>query len=202
VKTWEAITEHASTCLIDESVQYCYYPNPDQKSGVVFNVVGKLKGLLRESRYVSVDGLSDVEKANAHKLVMCAFQHGKKLTPYNNENSFMKTCPPFSGSIGMNNPNECIYEPQVNLNTYDYARPGISPHANIPSISCVGESSRADYGHFDNNAGMDFKELLGDPGLGSDYPIYSPENAHHHFDDAMQLQYPNIISNHQSKNPN
>lgn len=201
-KTWKAITDHASTCLIDESVQFCYYSSPEQKYGVVFNVVGKLKGLLRESQYVPVDGLSDVEKVNANKMVTCAFQNEKKLTPYNDKSSLMKTCPPFSGSLGVENPDECIYEPQVTLNTSDYAMPGTSPHANIPSISYVGEPSRPDHGHFPSDASMDFlKELLSDPGQVSDHPIYSPEAAHHHFDDAMMVQYPNIISNHQSMNP-
>lgn len=137
---------------------------------------------------------------NARKLVMCAFQIGKELTPYNNENCFMKTCPPFSGSLSLKNPNECIYEPQVNLDTCDYARPGTSPHVNIPSTSCVGEPSRPDHGHF-HSASMDFyEELLSDPGIVFDYPIFSPETAHHQFDDAMLLQIPNIMSNHQSKN--
>lgn len=59
------MTEHANTCLIDESLQFCYYPNAEQKNGVIFNVVGKLKGLLRESQYVPVGELSDVEKVQS-----------------------------------------------------------------------------------------------------------------------------------------
>lgn len=118
-------------------------------------------------------------------MVICAFQNGKKLIPYSDESSFMKTYPPFSGSLGLENPNECILESR----------------ANVPSISCIGESSRLDHGQFHSDASMDFyEELLRDPGLGSDYPIYSPETDHH-FDDAMLLQFPNILSNHQSKNP-
>ncbi|KAL8118290.1 calmodulin-binding protein 60 A-like [Apium graveolens] len=198
-KTWETITKHASTCLIDESVQFCYYSNPEHRYGVIFNVVGKLKGVLRQSQYVPVDVLSAIEKVDAHKLVKCAFQNGKELTPYNVENSFMKTRPPFSGSLGLENPSECTYESLVTPNTSVYARHDTSTHANIPSISCVGESSRPYLGHFHSDASMDFyEELLRDPGLGFDDPIYSPETAHH---DAMLLQYPNIISNYQSEIP-
>lgn len=132
---------------------------------------------------------------------MCAFKNGEKLTPYNDENSFLKTCPPFSGPLRLENPNECIHEPQVNLNSHDYAQPGASPYANIPSISCAGESSTPDHGQFHYDASVDhFEECVRFPGQSFDYPINSPENAHHHLDEGM-LQRIYSISNHQSKNP-
>ncbi|WOH10520.1 hypothetical protein DCAR_0729989 [Daucus carota subsp. sativus] len=182
-KTWDAITEHARTCLIDETVRYCYHPDPEHTHGVVFNVVGELKGILRESQSVPVDRLSDLEKTNARKLVMRAFQRGE-LTPYNDDNSFIKTSPPFSGSLGQKNPNE---------NTDDYAQPaGTLPQANIPSISCVAESSRPDQGRIRSDGSMDFLQVL------LNYPMYSPESAHHHSNDTM---LPPLISNHQCQTP-
>lgn len=54
-------------------MQFYYYSNPEHKDGVVFDVVGKLKGLLRESQFVSVDGLSDVEKVQSPSLDILLF---------------------------------------------------------------------------------------------------------------------------------
>lgn len=54
-------------------MRFCYFPNPEQKYGVVFNVVGKLKGLLRENQYVPVDRLSDLEKVQSPSLDILNF---------------------------------------------------------------------------------------------------------------------------------
>lgn len=60
---WEVITDHARTCMIDEGLYLYYYPSSQQKTGVVFNVVGQVKGLVRESLYFPTDLLSEKEKA-------------------------------------------------------------------------------------------------------------------------------------------
>lgn len=50
--------------MIDDVVVHLYYyPNSQQKMGVVFNVVGQVKGLVKESQYVLIDNLSEKEKA-------------------------------------------------------------------------------------------------------------------------------------------
>lgn len=46
-------------------MRYCYHTDPEHTHGVVFNVVGELKGILRESQSVPVDRLSDLEKVQS-----------------------------------------------------------------------------------------------------------------------------------------
>lgn len=62
-KIWEEITDHAKTCLIDEEVYMYIDHNSQQKSGVVFDVIGQVKGLLKGSQYLPMDMLSDTEQA-------------------------------------------------------------------------------------------------------------------------------------------
>lgn len=79
-KMWETTVEHAKRCVVDDKKLYLYCPQSLNRDGVVFNVVGQVLGLLSDCKYVSADKLSEVEKAEAHKLVVSAFQ------PQNQEN--------------------------------------------------------------------------------------------------------------------
>jgi len=59
-KMWEATVEHAETCVLTDKVHY-YYPDGVNKAGVVFNVVGEVRGLISD-KFVSVDDLTEQEK--------------------------------------------------------------------------------------------------------------------------------------------
>ena len=62
-KMWEITVEHARTCALD-STRHLYFPSHSQQTtGVVFNAVGQVTGLLSECEYVPVDKLSETEKA-------------------------------------------------------------------------------------------------------------------------------------------
>lgn len=62
-KMWEITVDHARTCVIDKRV-FLYCPSSSQqKNGVVFNIVGQVRGLLSECQYVPLDKLSETEKA-------------------------------------------------------------------------------------------------------------------------------------------
>ncbi|XP_042497499.1 calmodulin-binding protein 60 A-like isoform X2 [Macadamia integrifolia] len=81
-KMWEVTVDHARTCILDNR-KYMYYPPSAQKRvGVVFNSVGQVLGILAEEKYVSIDELSDTEKADAHKLVQVAYEHREQVVSY------------------------------------------------------------------------------------------------------------------------
>jgi hypothetical protein len=71
-KMWEVTVEHARTCVLDKIIYLYCPPVSQQKTGVVFNVVGQVMGLLSEGQYVPIDKLSETEKAkfsyNLHNL--------------------------------------------------------------------------------------------------------------------------------------
>ena len=62
-KIWDLIVDHARTCKIDNKAYLYYPPISQQVTAVVFNVVGQLMGLLLEQQLVSVDELSETQKA-------------------------------------------------------------------------------------------------------------------------------------------
>ncbi|XP_058226224.1 calmodulin-binding protein 60 A-like isoform X2 [Rhododendron vialii] len=62
-KTWKAIVDHARTCKIGKSL-HLYPPiSSETKSGVVFNIVGQVMGLISECCYVPIDKLSEDQKS-------------------------------------------------------------------------------------------------------------------------------------------
>lgn len=62
-KMWEVTVEHARTCVFEKRMFLYSPPSSQQKTGVVFNVVGQVMGLLLECQYVPIDKLSETEKA-------------------------------------------------------------------------------------------------------------------------------------------
>uniref|UniRef100_A0A2P2KBB6 Uncharacterized protein LOC105139567 n=2 Tax=Rhizophora mucronata TaxID=61149 RepID=A0A2P2KBB6_RHIMU len=86
-KMWEVTIAHAQTCVLDKRVYSYFHPGSQQKTGVLFNNVGQIVGLLSESQYVPVDKLSETEKANAQNLVIAAFDHWEEVIPFNDETS-------------------------------------------------------------------------------------------------------------------
>ncbi|MBA0851066.1 hypothetical protein Goshw_012526 [Gossypium schwendimanii] len=63
-KMWEVTVEHARTCVLDKRMHLYCPPGSQQKSGVVFNIVGQVMGLLSECQYNTIDKLSETEKAH------------------------------------------------------------------------------------------------------------------------------------------
>lgn len=74
-KMWEVTVEHARTCVLDKRIYLYCTPGSQQKTGVVFNVVGQVMGLLSECQYVHIDKLSETEKVhfsyNSKIILIC-----------------------------------------------------------------------------------------------------------------------------------
>ncbi|EPS59462.1 hypothetical protein M569_15344 [Genlisea aurea] len=81
-KMWEATVDHARTCVVDEKLLLY---NTCDNNGVVFDVVGQVKGLLREGIYGSADDLSESEKVEANEMVKKAFADRDKIIPLDDE---------------------------------------------------------------------------------------------------------------------
>jgi hypothetical protein len=63
-KMWEVTVDHARTCVLDKKL-YVYYPSgTQQKKGVVFTIVGEVRGVLSDCLYVTSEKLSETEKAS------------------------------------------------------------------------------------------------------------------------------------------
>ena len=62
-KMWEALLEHAKTCVVSGKL-YVYYPDETRNVGVAFNNIYELTGLITGEQYQHIDSLSDSEKVN------------------------------------------------------------------------------------------------------------------------------------------
>lgn len=87
-KMWEVTVEHARSCVLDKRL-YMYHPKSQEKTGVVFNVVGQVMGLLSDHQYVPIDRLSETEKADAHSLVVLAFKQWEEVVALDDDTSLV-----------------------------------------------------------------------------------------------------------------
>ena len=60
-KMWEALLEHAKTCGLSGKF-FVYYHDDTRNTGVVFNNICELSGLINGEQYFSADSLSDSQK--------------------------------------------------------------------------------------------------------------------------------------------
>jgi len=60
-KMWEALLEHAKTCVLSGKL-YVYYAEDDRNVGVVFNNIFELSGFISGDQYQTADSLSDNQK--------------------------------------------------------------------------------------------------------------------------------------------
>ncbi|KAJ4815653.1 Calmodulin binding protein [Rhynchospora pubera] len=81
-KMWEAVVEHARTCVLTNQVHI--YPRPDgtqKQRTLVFNAVRELKGVISEQgQFISIDDLSEKETAEASTTAEMAYKTWENLT--------------------------------------------------------------------------------------------------------------------------
>lgn len=65
-KMWESTVEHAKTCVLSGKL-YVYYSDETRSTGVVFNHIYELRGLIANGQFLSVESLSHDQK------VWCCF---------------------------------------------------------------------------------------------------------------------------------
>ncbi|XP_057950740.1 calmodulin-binding protein 60 A [Malania oleifera] len=149
-KMWEVTVDHARTCMVDKRL-YVYHPlNSQQKSSVVFNIVGQVMGLLSESQFVPIDKLSETEKADAQNLVLLAFEHWAEVVSYDDETSILSSTSNTSnvlyrsGSPGMESSNGTKLLTSPKIGRFDYTQPVVSSPDIVSSIYSIGCGSSLD----------------------------------------------------------
>ncbi|GMH01309.1 hypothetical protein Nepgr_003148 [Nepenthes gracilis] len=88
-KMWEATVEHARTCVLDTRVFLYCPPTSEPIKGVAFNEAGQVIGLLSGSQYSPVDKLSEIEKHDAHDLVVSASRNLGSVKAFDDRNSLL-----------------------------------------------------------------------------------------------------------------
>ncbi|CAA2938338.1 calmodulin-binding 60 B-like [Olea europaea subsp. europaea] len=80
-KMWEALVEHAKTCVLCGKL-YIYYSDDSRNVGVVFNDIYELSGLTANEQYYPADSLSDSQKVYVDTLVKKACDNWNQIVEY------------------------------------------------------------------------------------------------------------------------
>ncbi|KAH1033548.1 hypothetical protein J1N35_045722 [Gossypium stocksii] len=80
-KMWEALLDHAKTCVLSGKL-YVYYSDDSRNSGVVFNNIYELNGLISGEQYFPADSLSDSQKVYVDSLVKKAYDNWNQVIEY------------------------------------------------------------------------------------------------------------------------
>lgn len=60
-RMWENTVEHAKTCVLEGKL-YVYYNDKTHFTGVVFNHIYELRGLIADGLFLSLDSLNHSQK--------------------------------------------------------------------------------------------------------------------------------------------
>ncbi|KGN63613.2 calmodulin-binding protein 60 A isoform X1 [Cucumis sativus] len=149
-KMWEAIIEHAQTCVLDKKI-YVYKPHDlEQKSGVVFDVVGRVMGLLSDYQYVPIDKLSESEKVDAHNLVVSAYKHWDEVDSIDDETLLVG---------GSSHPLSFVYTPSSPMEDHSYGSKYLSSPKfsgfDFPPSNAYSSDIISSMGSIGNPSGLD-----------------------------------------------
>uniref|UniRef100_A0A5B7ACG9 Calmodulin-binding protein 60 A n=1 Tax=Davidia involucrata TaxID=16924 RepID=A0A5B7ACG9_DAVIN len=196
-KMWEVTVDHARTCILDKKL-YLYCPTgSQQKTGVVFNVVGQVTGLLSECQYVHIDKLSETEKADAHNLVISAFKHWEEVVSFDDEASLMddSSCLssvlyPSNSPMTESSDGSKILSSQK-IGRFDYLQPSVSSPDIMPSIYSIGSVSSMDEFGLPDIENMDptYDQPFSFPGQVTNSLIYDTESISQAFCEDEPLPY-------------
>ncbi|KAG8496601.1 hypothetical protein CXB51_007744 [Gossypium anomalum] len=180
-KMWEVTVEHSRTCVLDNRMHLYCPPGSQQKSGVVFNIVGQVMGLLSECQYNTIDKLSETEKIEAQNLVISALQHWEEVVSFDDEASLTSSV---KGEIS----NGTKYLASQKMGGFDYAQPSACSPDIISTIYSVGGLSS-----LDDYALHGYDQALSYPGqvtnsLICDTETFCDEDHLRYFDSDLQPQ--------------
>lgn len=68
-KMWDILVEHAKTCVLSGK-HYVYYADNTKNTGVIFNNIYELSGLIAGGQYYSAETLSDSQKVGVIYSIM------------------------------------------------------------------------------------------------------------------------------------
>ncbi|KAL9445545.1 hypothetical protein AB3S75_018527 [Citrus x aurantiifolia] len=80
-RMWENTVEHAKTCVLGGKL-YVYYADGTQNTGVVFNNIYELRGLIDDGQFISLESLTHSQKISVDSLVKRAYDNWHQVLEY------------------------------------------------------------------------------------------------------------------------
>ncbi|XP_057806286.1 calmodulin-binding protein 60 A-like [Salvia miltiorrhiza] len=94
---WNTIVTHAQTCIIDDKKMYSHESSTEPQMCVIYDSVGKLKGVIDKSHFVPIDNLSADKKDRARKLLSSVLEppaFGERYkSSFNDKDALLKEFP-------------------------------------------------------------------------------------------------------------
>ncbi|XP_062025535.1 calmodulin-binding protein 60 A isoform X1 [Rosa rugosa] len=192
-KMWEVTVEHAQTCILDKRIYLYCPPSSQQRTGVVFNVVGQVTYLLLECEYIPLSKLSETQKVDAQNLVLSAFEHWGEVVSFDDEASLL--------GGGSSNVHQTSSSPRgeeftgskfmttQKIGGFDYTQASASSPDIISSMYSVGGTSGLDdYAlHNIDGMGLRYDQSLSFPGQVGNSLICDPDSIAAFCDDHLQF---------------
>lgn len=80
-RMWENTVEHAKTCVLGGKL-FVYYTGETNSSGIVFNNIYELRGLISEGQFFSLESLTPNQKMSVDSLVKKAYDNWDQVIEY------------------------------------------------------------------------------------------------------------------------
>ncbi|XP_077238060.1 calmodulin-binding protein 60 E-like [Tasmannia lanceolata] len=80
-RMWENTVEHAKTCVLGGKL-YVYYTDETRSTGVVFNHIYELRGLISNGQFISAESISSGQKGLVDSLVKRAYENWEYVIEY------------------------------------------------------------------------------------------------------------------------
>ncbi|XP_022732022.1 calmodulin-binding protein 60 E-like [Durio zibethinus] len=83
-RMWENTVEHAKTCVLGEKL-YVYYTDQTNSTGVVFNHIYELRGLIAGGQFLPLESLNHNQKVFVDSLVKRAYENWHLVIEYDDK---------------------------------------------------------------------------------------------------------------------
>ncbi|KAM1173194.1 hypothetical protein ACFX13_026551 [Malus domestica] len=80
-RMWENTVEHAKTCVLGGKL-YVYYTDQAHGTGVVFNHIYELRGLIADGQFLPLESLTHTQKVSVDSLVKRAYDNWHQVIEY------------------------------------------------------------------------------------------------------------------------
>ncbi|XP_034224251.1 calmodulin-binding protein 60 E-like isoform X2 [Prunus dulcis] len=80
-RMWENTVEHAKTCVLGGKL-YVYYTDQTHSTGVVFNHIYELRGLIADGQFLPLESLTHSQKVSVDSLVKKAYDNWHQVIEY------------------------------------------------------------------------------------------------------------------------
>ncbi|CAL0320149.1 unnamed protein product [Lupinus luteus] len=149
-RMWENTVEHAKTCVLGGKL-FVYYTDETGSTGIVFNNIYELRGLIADGQFFSLDSLTLDQKMSVDSLVKKAYDNWNQVIEYDGKvfNSKKGSRSLVTPMLLQNNVQEQHYTYQKNRLPYVPSEP--NQHLQITNNYSSGpEMSDYPFGRSDN----------------------------------------------------